>query len=143
MDNLIFGAAYYEEYLPYDRLDQDMKMMVAAGMNTIRIAESTWSVEEPRPGEYDFHHIDRVIDAASHYGLQVIVGTPTYAVPHWMVQEDPTVLAITENGASQYGTRQNMDITNSTYRAYAEKIITALVQHTAKHSHVIGYQIDN
>ncbi len=76
--NLTFGAAYYEEYMPSDRLEQDMQMMVDAGFNTIRIAESTWSVEEPEPGKYDFSHVDRVINAAERYGLNVIVWTPTY-----------------------------------------------------------------
>lgn len=139
----LFGAAYYEEYLPCDRLEQDMQMMVEAGFNTIRIAESTWSVEEPRPGEYDFSHVDRVIDAAERCGLKVIVGTPTYAVPHWLVQLDPDVLATTANGKNQYGTRQNMDITNPTYRYYAEGVIRALVSHTAQRPNVIGFQIDN
>ena len=36
-DHLLFGAAYYLEYLPYDRLETDMEMMERAGMNTIRI----------------------------------------------------------------------------------------------------------
>ena len=35
-DHLLFGAAYYLEYLPYDRLETDMEMMERAGMNTIR-----------------------------------------------------------------------------------------------------------
>ena len=39
-DHLLFGAAYYSEYLPYDRVEKDMEMMAKAGMNTIRIAES-------------------------------------------------------------------------------------------------------
>lgn len=142
-DSMIFGAAYYEEYLPCDRLEQDMQMMKEAGINTIRIAESTWSVEEPRPGEYDFSHVDRVIDAAEKYGLNVIVGTPTYAVPHWLVQLDPDVLAETAQGKNRFGPRQNMDITNPTYRHYAEGIIRALVSHTAVRPSVIGFQIDN
>lgn len=141
--NIILGTAYYEEYLPYDRLEQDMKMMTEAGINTIRIGESTWSLEEPRPGEYDFSHIDRVIEAAERYGLNVIVGTPTYAVPHWLVQLDPEVMVTTERGKAKYGTRQNMDITNSTYRYYAEGIIRAMVSHTAGRPNVIGFQIDN
>lgn len=140
---LIFGAAYYEEYLPCDRLEQDMQMMAEAGFNTIRIAESTWSVEEPRPGEYDFSHVDRVIDAADKAGIQVIVGTPTYAVPHWLVQLDPEVMATTKEGKKPYGSRQIMDITNPTYLHYAEGIIQALVSHTAKRKNVIGFQIDN
>ena len=30
-DHLLFGAAYYLEYLPYDRLETDMEMMERAG----------------------------------------------------------------------------------------------------------------
>lgn len=142
-DEFIFGAAYYEEYLPCERLEQDMKMMVAAGFNTIRIAESTWSVEEPLAGKYDFSHVDRVIEAAGRHGINVIVGTPTYAVPYWLVQLDPDVLATTKDGKNRYGCRQNMDITNFTYRTYAEGMIRALVSHTASFPNVIGFQIDN
>ena len=140
---LIFGAAYYEEYLPCDRLEEDMRMMAEAGLNTIRIAESTWSTEEPRPGEYDFSRVDRVIDAAARHGLKVIVGTPTYAVPPWLAALDPEVLAVTAKGPGRYGPRQNMDITNPSYLRYAEGVIRALVSHTAPRENVIGFQIDN
>ena len=51
-DHLLFGAAYYSEYLPYDRVEKDMEMMEKAGMNTIRIAESTWSTIEPKAVSY-------------------------------------------------------------------------------------------
>ena len=46
-EKLMFGAAYYPEYMPYDRMDQDFAMMKKAGINTIRVAESTWSTLEP------------------------------------------------------------------------------------------------
>ena len=49
-DKLYFGAAYYDEYMPVSRVDEDMRMMKEAGMNVIRIAESTWSTWEPRDG---------------------------------------------------------------------------------------------
>lgn len=142
-NTLLFGAAYYDEYMPCERLEQDMEMMEAAGFNTIRIAESTWSVEEPSPGCYDFSHVDRVIEAAARHGISVIVGTPTYAVPHWLVQLDPDVMVTTKDGKTKYGPRQSMDITNPTYRFYAERIIRALVSHTAGRENVIGFQIDN
>ena len=35
---ILFGSAYYLEYMPYDRLKEDIKMMKDAGMNTVRIA---------------------------------------------------------------------------------------------------------
>ena len=36
-----------------------------------------------------------------------------------------------------------MDITNANFRAAAQAIIVALVDHVRSHSSVIGYQIDN
>ena len=77
-DKLIFGAAYYSEYLPYDRVDEDMRMMVEAGMNTIRIAESTWSTLEPHDNIYDFSHIDKMLAAAKKHGLSVPVNDWLY-----------------------------------------------------------------
>jgi len=115
-DKLLYGVAYYDEYMPYDRLEKDVKMMKAANINVVRIAESTWSTVEPQEGIYDFHHIDRVLDAMHKAGIHVIIGTPTYAVPTWLVKKYPDVLAITSRGQNQYGARQNMDITNVHFR---------------------------
>ena len=79
VDHILFGAAYYDEYLMMkgiDRIDEDMKMMKAAGLNVIRIAESTWSTCEPQPGVFDFTYVDRALDAANRAGIDVIVGFP-------------------------------------------------------------------
>jgi beta-galactosidase len=56
-------------------------MMKKAGINVVRIAESTWSTLEPQENTFDFSHIDRVLDAMHKAGIAVIIGTPTYAVP--------------------------------------------------------------
>ena len=142
-DKLYFGAAYYSEYLPYDRVEKDMEMMEKAGMNVIRIAESTWSTLEPQEGVYDFTHIDRMLNAAACHHISVIVGTPTYAVPTWLVKKYPDILAITQNGRERYGHRQNMDITNPDYLSHAERVIRVLMEHVKDVPHVIGYQLDN
>lgn len=142
-EKLYFGAAYYSEYLPYDRVEKDMEMMEKAGMNVIRIAESTWSTLEPQEGVYDFTHIDRMLNAAACHHISVIVGTPTYAVPTWLVKKYPDILAITQNGRERYGHRQNMDITNPDYLSHAERVICVLMEHVKDVPHVIGYQLDN
>jgi beta-galactosidase len=143
MQQLFYGVAYYDEYMPYDRLDHDIRMMKAAGINVVRIAESTWSTHEPQNGMFDFTSVDRVLDAMHQAAIQVIVGTPTYAVPTWMVKEHPDVLAMTPQGPRRYGPRQNMDITNPTYLFYAERIIRKLIDRVKDHPAVIGYQTDN
>ena len=53
MKEILFGAAYYDEYMPCERLEEDIRMMKKAGINTVRIAESTWSTCEPQEGMFD------------------------------------------------------------------------------------------
>lgn len=143
MDKLLYGVAYYDEYMPYDRLDKDVQLMKEAGINLVRIAESTWSTHEPQNGVFDFASVDRVLDAMHAAGIHVIVGTPTYAIPAWMAAEHPEVLAVTKNGPGKYGARQIMDITSPAYLFYAERIIRRLISHVCRHPAVIGYQVDN
>ena len=143
MDHLLFGAAYYDEYMPFDRIETDMQMMKKANMNVIRIAESTWSTLEPQDGVFDFTHLDRMLDAAEKYDMHVIIGTPTYAIPSWLAKKSDTILAVTKDGPSLYGHRQNMDITDPTYLKYAERIIRTLMEHIKDRSCIIGYQLDN
>ena len=142
-DKIYFGAAYYDEYMPVSRVDEDMRMMKEAGMNVIRIAESTWSTWEPRDGEFDFTSLHRMLAGAKKYGISVIVGTPTYAIPPWMVRKYPDILADTHSGPSRYGHRQNMDITHPGYRFHCERIIRKLMEQVQPYDHVIGFQLDN
>ena len=143
MDKLLYGVAYYDEYMPCDRLAKDVEMMKAAGINLVRIAESTWSTCEPQEGVFDFSHVIRVLDAMEEAGISVIIGTPTYAIPTWMVKSHPDVLATTKKGPGIYGARQIMDITHPVYRYYGERVIRKLMEVSAHRKCVIGFQLDN
>lgn len=142
-DTVLYGVAYYDEYTPVDRVEEDARLMKAAGITVVRIAESTWATLEPRPGEFDFSHVDRMLAAFNKQGIKVIVGTPTYAVPAWLVKQSPDVLVVTKQGRAEFGRRQNMDITNPDFRAAAQRVIVALIDHVKGNPSVIGYQVDN
>ena len=143
INKLLYGVAYYDEYMPYERLEKDVQMMKEAGINVVRIAESTWSTVEPQDGIFDFTHIDRTLNAMHKAGIKVILGTPTYAVPTWLIRKYPDVLAITPQGQNQYGPRQNMDISNKNFRFHAERVIRKIMEHVKDHPAIIGYQLDN
>ena len=143
MDELIFGAAYYNEYMPYNRIEKDLSLMKEAGMNTIRIAESTWSTEEPHDGKFNFKPVTDVLDCAQKLGLNVIIGTPTYAVPAWLVKKYPDIMVTNRNGQVKYGPRQSMDILNPDFLRHAERIIRKLLEAVIPYSCVIGFQLDN
>jgi beta-galactosidase len=142
--SVLYGAAYYHEYEPYERLDQDISMMKKAGLNVVRMGESTWSLWEPEDGRFEYAWMDRVVDAMGKAGIKVVMGTPTYSIPTWLYHEHPEVLLRPLGGGKTfYGMRQNMDTDNPTYRFYAKRVITNLVEHYKNNPNVVGWQIDN
>lgn len=140
---LYYGAAYYDEYMPETRVEEDLRLMARAGMNLIRIAESTWSTWEPEDGKFDFTSLHRVLESAQRHGISVIVGTPTYAIPPWIARKYPDILADTHDGPSRYGHRQNMDLTSPDYIRHCERIIRRLMEECQGYDCIIGYQLDN
>lgn len=142
-EKLLFGVAYYDEYMPYERLEKDVKMMQETGINVVRIAESTWSTVEPQDNIWDFKSIDRVLNAMHKGGIKVIIGTPTYAIPTWLAKKYPSVLVTTPQGQRKYGARQNMDITDVHFKFHAERVIRKIMEHVKDHPAIIGYQVDN
>ncbi len=151
---VLYGAAYYNEYMPGDqdaRLEKDVALMKAAGLNVVRMGESTWSLWEPEDGRFEYAWMDHILDDMSKAGIKVILGTPTYSIPAWMYHQHPEILADrTPPGPfggkpvpSVYGIRQNMDTDSPAYRFYAERLIRHIVAHYKDNPIVIGWQIDN
>ncbi|GIU78702.1 MAG: beta-galactosidase [Bryobacteraceae bacterium] len=139
-----YGAAYYHEYMPEERLEKDVELMKKAGVTVVRIGESTWSSWEPRDGRFEYGYIDRVVEAMQKAGIKVILGTPTYSIPPWLYYKHPEILVTHLDGRkAAYGIRQNMDITHPAYRFYCERIIRNIISRYKDHPAVIGYQIDN
>lgn len=159
-ETVLYGAAYYHEYMPHERLAKDVALMKDAGYTVVRVGESTWTSWEPRDGDFQFAWMDRIVDAFHQAGIRVIMGTPTYSIPPWMFKKHPEMIVTrfttapplwdpwhpsypgsTTPGA--YGPRQNMDLTNPDYRRYSERIIRKIAERYAKHPAVIGWQVDN
>ena len=150
----LYGVAYYNEYMPGDqnaRLEKDVALMKAAGLNVVRMGESTWSLWEPEDGHFEYAWMDHVVDAMGKAGIKVILGTPTYSIPAWMAHQHPEILAERIPGGmfggkaieGVYGLRQNMDTDSPAYRFYAERLIRHIVAHYKDNPNVIGWQVDN
>jgi len=141
---VMIGAAYYPEYMPTDRLEQDLDLMSAANFTVIRVGESVWSTWEPRNGEFDLDWLEPVLDGAHARGISAIVGTPTYAVPPWLRREYPEVAADQATGRSMpYGARQDVDLSHPELRRLATRVVAKIVDRYAGHPAVIGWQVDN
>jgi len=144
MDTILYGAAYYPEYMPYERTDEDIALMKKAGISVVRVGESTWGLWEPEDGRFEYAWMDHVIEKLHAAGIRVILGTPTYSIPAWMYKKHPEMV-VTRLGGQYlyYGMRQNTDLMNAAYRFYCERVIRKILEHYKDNSAVIGYQIDN
>ncbi len=144
MNTVLYGVAYYSEYMPYDRLDADVDLMQKAGISVVRIGESSWGLWEPQDGKFEYQWMDRVVERMHRAGIKVIMGTPTYSIPAWMYKEHPEIVVTRLDGKTiTYGMRQNTDLLNPTFRYYCERVIRKIAEHYKDNPAVIGYQIDN
>jgi beta-galactosidase len=144
MDRVLYGVAYYPEYMPYDRLDKDVELMQQAGISVVRVGESSWGLWEPQDGRFEYAWMDRVIKKMQQVGIRVILGTPTYSIPAWLYKEHPEIVVRRLSGQYlYYGLRQNTDLLNPTYRYYSERVIRRILDHYKDNPAIIGYQIDN
>jgi len=144
MNTILYGVAYYPEYMPYDRLDTDVQLMQKAGISVVRIGESSWGLWEPEDGRFEFAWMDRVVEKLHATGIKIILGTPTYSIPAWLYKEHPEII-VTRLGGQYlyYGLRQNTDLANPTYRFYCERVSRKILEHYKNNPAIIGYQIDN
>ncbi len=144
MPTVLYGVAYYTEYMPYERLDKDVQLMKDAGISVVRIGESSWGLWEPADGRFEFAWMDRVVDRMQKAGIKVIMGTPTYSIPAWLFKQHPEIVVRRLDGHTvSFGLRQNVDLSNPTYRFYCDRVIRQIVQHYKDNPAVIGWQVDN
>lgn len=141
---VLFGAAYYHEYQRMDHLKADLDLMVDAHFSVIRVGESVWSTWEPENGRFDLEWLEPVLNGAHERGIAVILGTPTYAVPPWLVRLYPEITGERSTGVRvPWGARQEVDFTHSAFKFHAERIIRQIAGRYSKHPAVIGFQVDN
>ena len=70
---IAFGGDYNPDQWSEETRDEDTRLMVQAGVNTVALAIFSWDKIEPREGEFTFEWLDHVIDklgAAGSYLMQ-------------------------------------------------------------------------
>lgn len=138
-----FGVCYYPEQWPAERWAEDARLMRAAGLSMVRLAEFAWAWMEPAAGHYTWEGLDRAITVLAEAGLDIILGTPTATPPAWLTQNG-VGLRVDANGRRRaHGSRRHTCLIHPTYRAHSRAIVTAMAERYGQHPAVIGWQIDN
>ncbi len=139
-----FGADYYPENWPPERVEVDARLMQQAKFTTVRMVDTNWQHVEPADGVYDFAWLDRVLEILNRHGIRPILCTPTYAPPAWMMAKHSDFYLVDEAGTRyRWGGLGHVCLNNPGFLQYVEKIVTVLATRYGHHQGVIGWQIHN
>jgi beta-galactosidase len=143
-NELKLGVCYYPEHWPESLWAEDARRMKAMGLSWVRIGEFAWSRIEPEAGRYDWGWLDRAVETLGNAGLRIVMGTPTPTPPKWLVDRDPSMLALDRHGnPRKFGSRRHYCFSSESYRAECARIVTALGERYGKHPAVGAWQTDN
>jgi len=141
---ILLGTDWYPEQWPEARWEEDLRLMEAAHIKVVRIAEFAWSRMEPSENHFDFEWLERAINLAAKHGIVSVLGTPTAAPPAWLTFKYPDTLRIDEHGRrATHGIRAHGSATSPRYRESCRRIADQMVLRFGHNRNVAGWQIDN
>ena len=141
---ILMGVAWYPEQWPESRWEEDLRLMEAANLKVVRIAEFAWSRMEPSEGRYDFDWLERAIDLAAKHHIVSVLGTPTATPPAWLTQKYPETLRIEPDGQRvTHGNRAQASSTSPRYREFCRRAAEQMAIRFGHNPNVVGWQIDN
>jgi len=143
-DAILMGVAWYPEQWPESRWEEDLRLMEAADLKVVRIAEFAWSRMEPSEGHYDFDWLERAITLAAKHHIVSVLGTPTATPPAWLTQKYPDTLRVEPDGQRvTHGNRAHASATSPRYREFCRRIAQQMAMRFGHNPNVVGWQIDN
>ena len=138
------GTDWYPEQWPESRWEDDLRLMEAADLKVVRLAEFAWSRMEPSEGHYDFDWLERAISLAAKHHIVSVIGTPTAGPPAWLTQKYPDTLRVDENGhRASHGNRAHGSVSSPRYREFCRRIAEQMAIRFGHNPNVVGWQIDN
>src|SRR6201999_3668060 len=97
-DQISFGADYYVEDWPVERLGIDAQLMARAGFTTVRLIDTNWQRLEPAEGQYSFAWLDHALQVLNRNGIRAVLCTSSYAPPFWLTAQHPDIHLVDEEG---------------------------------------------
>ncbi len=139
-----YGGDYNPDQWPEEVWDEDVRLMVKAGVNLVSVGIFSWAKIEPREDMYDFGWLDRIIDKLGKAGIAVDLASATASPPMWLTQAHPEVLWKDYRGdVCQPGARQHWRPTSPVFCEYALKLCRAMAEHYKDNPYVVAWHVGN
>jgi beta-galactosidase len=142
--HVLYGGDYNPEQWPEDVWEEDVRLMHEAGVNIVTVGVFSWALLEPRPGEYVFDWLDRLLDLLHANGIHADLATATASPPPWLAKLDPESLPVTREGVRLWpGSRQHYCPSSGTYADAARALVEQLARRYATHPAVALWHVNN
>ncbi len=144
LSKIAYGGDYNPEQWPEEVWEEDMRLLKAAGVDTVTLNTFSWAMLQPEENRYDFSKLDKIMKLIKKHQLQVCMATSTGAHPAWMARKYPDILRTEFNGMKRkFGGRHNSCPNSPTYRHYAEKLAGMLADRYGEESNIFAWHISN
>lgn len=141
---LQYGGDYNPDQWPEEILEEDIRLMHEAKVNTVTVGVFSWASLEPREGEYDFAWLDEAMDRLHDAGIGVVLATPTASPPPWFSLAHPEALPVRADGTRLlHGSRDTYNPAAPAYRAAARRITRAMVERYGAHPALRMWHLHN
>ena len=141
---ILYGGDYNPEQWPEDVWEEDVRLMREAGVNLVSLGIFSWAKLEPRPGEYDFGWLDRILDLLYENGVMVDLATATASPPPWLARLYPESLPVTESSVTLYpGARQHYCPSSAAYRERATELVRRIADRYKEHPALALWHVNN
>ncbi|MDZ8201504.1 beta-galactosidase [Microbacterium sp. SSW1-59] len=143
-DGIAFGGDYNPEQWDESVWAEDVALMREAGVDLVAVNVFGWARVEPRPGEFDFSGLDRILDMLHAAGIRVNLATGTASPPPWLAHRHPEILPVTEDGTHRYpGGRQAFCPSSPVFRDAALRLVEAVASRYGAHPAVALWHVSN
>ncbi len=143
---LVHGGDYNpEQWLDRpDILEEDIRMMKKAGINSATLGVFSWSMYEPAEGEFHFEWLESIIDNLYQNGIYTVLATPSGARPAWLDAAYPEAMRVDRMGMrNHHGVRHNHCPSSPIYREKVAILDRKLAERFGSHPGVVMYHISN
>ena len=142
--HIFYGGDYNPEQWPEDVWLEDVRLMRDAGVNVVTVGVFSWARLEPRPGEYDFTWLDRVLDLLHAHSIRADLATASASPPPWLAKLHPESLPVTADGVTLWhGARQQYCPSSTAYREAAARLVRTLATRYKDHPALALWHIGN
>jgi beta-galactosidase len=143
-DRVVLGGDYNPEQWPDALLDEDLALMAEAGVGFVTVGVFSWALLEPRPGEFEFGWLDRVMDRLGDAGIAVDLATATASPPPWFSRLHPEALPVTRDGVRlTHGSRQTWCPSAPAFRERSLALVARLAGRYHDHPALAMWHVNN